>query len=218
MQRRIKWLIIGVILIATAVGLIIIKTSLEQKISTGTYQLSAFKTIIINYADWITVSLIIVGSISLLWGSRRRNLFNVRNDLKKASKLAAKSLRLCPTCHRTQFYVESNQAWYCFECKKYEQSGALENQAKRDVPVEPISLKVQTDKVIKIKKPKQKRRPKIQTEKIKHQTDQIQQPLSKEFVCPRNLDYFSQHPRPKVVPTECISCKNLIQCVCITST
>ena len=218
MQRRIKWLIIGAILITAAVGLIIIKTNLEQQVITGTYKSSIFQTMIFNYGNLVTVSLIIFGSISLLWGSRRKNLINVRNDQKKASKLAAKSLPLCSTCHRAQFYVESNQAWYCFECRKYEHSGTVENQAKRDVPVEPISLKVQTGKVVKIKKPKQKRRTKIQVKKIKHPTDQIQQPLPTEFVCPRNLDYFRQHPRPKVVPPDCISCKNLIQCVCITST
>jgi hypothetical protein len=217
MQRRIRWLIIGAILIVAAVLLIIIKTNLEQQVTTETYKLSIFQTMIINYANLVTASLIIFGSISLLWGSRRKSFFNVRNDLKKASKLAAKSLRLCSVCHRTQFYNDLNQAWYCFECKKYESSSTVENQVKRDAPMEPISIMTQTGTVVKIEKPKQKQQTNTQ-EKPKQPTNQLQQPLPIEFVCPRNLDYFNQHPRPKVVPSECFSCKNLIQCVCITNT
>jgi hypothetical protein len=39
---------------------------------------------------------------------------------------------------------------------------------------------------------------------------------SKANGCPKNLDYFTQKPRPKQVPEECITCKNLITCVCQT--
>ena len=35
--------------------------------------------------------------------------------------------------------------------------------------------------------------------------------------CPKSLDYFTKKPRPKLPPEECISCKNLIKCVCLTS-
>ena len=35
--------------------------------------------------------------------------------------------------------------------------------------------------------------------------------------CPKNLDYYTQKPRPKQTPEECLTCKNLISCVCLTS-
>ena len=35
--------------------------------------------------------------------------------------------------------------------------------------------------------------------------------------CPKNLDYFTKKPRPKLPPEECMSCKNLVNCVCLTS-
>jgi hypothetical protein len=35
--------------------------------------------------------------------------------------------------------------------------------------------------------------------------------------CPKNLDYYTKKPRPKQTPEECITCKNLINCVCLTS-
>ena len=35
--------------------------------------------------------------------------------------------------------------------------------------------------------------------------------------CPKNLLYFSQKPRPKEPPEECLTCKNLIACVCLTN-
>jgi hypothetical protein len=40
---------------------------------------------------------------------------------------------------------------------------------------------------------------------------------SKSDGCPKNLDYFTKKPRPKLPPEECMSCKNLINCVCHTS-
>ena len=35
--------------------------------------------------------------------------------------------------------------------------------------------------------------------------------------CPKNLEYYTKKPRPKQVPEECINCKNLIRCVCLTN-
>ena len=35
--------------------------------------------------------------------------------------------------------------------------------------------------------------------------------------CPKNLSYYTQRPRPKQTPDECMTCKNLIACVCLTS-
>jgi hypothetical protein len=34
--------------------------------------------------------------------------------------------------------------------------------------------------------------------------------------CPKGLEYFTMRPRPKPMPEECITCKNLISCVCLT--
>ena len=35
--------------------------------------------------------------------------------------------------------------------------------------------------------------------------------------CPKNLEYFTQKPRPKEPPEECLTCKNLLTCVCLTN-
>ena len=47
--------------------------------------------------------------------------------------------------------------------------------------------------------------------------DKTQQLPSKSNGCPKNLDYYTKKPRPKQTPEECITCKNLINCVCLTS-
>jgi hypothetical protein len=150
-------------------------------------------------------------------GLKRKNRLNVPNDLKKKTKLAAKSSRVCPTCHKTQFYVEQNQAWYCFECKAYEHPAIVEAQIRRDDPMTPIFIKTQINKTIQIEKPIQKQQTKIQLEKPKRPITFSEQRSLGEFSCPQNLEYFHQNPRPKQMPTECFSCKSLIQCVCITS-
>ena len=46
--------------------------------------------------------------------------------------------------------------------------------------------------------------------------DKCQQTPEKSNGCPKNLDYFTQKPRPKQTPEECFTCKNLIACVCNT--
>jgi hypothetical protein len=43
------------------------------------------------------------------------------------------------------------------------------------------------------------------------------EPSNQNNGCPKNLDYFTKKPRPKQMPEECFSCKNLITCVCLTS-
>ena len=47
--------------------------------------------------------------------------------------------------------------------------------------------------------------------------DKPQQLPSKANGCPKNLDYYTKKPRPKQTPEECITCNNLINCVCLTS-
>jgi hypothetical protein len=48
-------------------------------------------------------------------------------------------------------------------------------------------------------------------------TDKSPQLTSKSNGCPKNIEYFTKKPRPKETPEECITCKNLITCVCLTS-
>ncbi len=44
-----------------------------------------------------------------------------------------------------------------------------------------------------------------------------QQMPPKSNGCPKNLEYYTMKPRPKQTPEECMTCKNLIDCVCLTS-
>jgi hypothetical protein len=58
--------------------------------------------------------------------------------------------------------------------------------------------------------PKQEPQPSKIADKSEH--------LAKESNgCPKNLAYFNLKPRPKQTPEECITCKNLITCVCLTN-
>jgi hypothetical protein len=87
------------------------------------------------------------------------------------------------------------------------------------VQIAPISVGAQTNDIIQMEKSKQQmQRVSIRIEKPKQRIGHSQQPFSSVSVCPHNLDYFSQRPRPKQVPAECIACGNLIQCVCFTNT
>ena len=54
-----------------------------------------------------------------------------------------------------------------------------------------------------------------QEEQPKKLAEKCEEP-SKSFGCPKNLDYFTTRPRPKQTPEECITCSNLITCVCQT--
>jgi hypothetical protein len=87
------------------------------------------------------------------------------------------------------------------------------------VQIAPISVVAQSNDIIQMEKSKQQmQRVSIRIEKPKQRIGHSQQPFSSVSVCPHNLDYFSQRPRPKQVPAECIACGNLIQCVCFTNT
>ena len=59
----------------------------------------------------------------------------------------------------------------------------------------------------------------IETQKLECSAleDNPQQLPSKANGCPKNLDYYTKKPRPKQTPEECITCKNLIDCVCLTN-
>ncbi len=54
-----------------------------------------------------------------------------------------------------------------------------------------------------------------QPEKLVEKCEETEEP-SKSSGCPKNLDYFTKRPRPKQTPEECITCSNLITCVCQT--
>ena len=58
----------------------------------------------------------------------------------------------------------------------------------------------------------------IKTQKQENQPTQLAEKceeLSESNGCPKNLEYFTKRPRPKQTPEECITCKNLITCVCL---
>ena len=102
-----------------------------------------------------------------------------------------------------------------------------------EIPQQTIEIKTQKQKTESIKQPepiKQTTIPKTQKPKVSQQitetktqkqeleiADKPQQLPSKSNGCPKNLDYYNKKPRPKQTPEECITCKNLIDCVCLTS-
>jgi hypothetical protein len=87
------------------------------------------------------------------------------------------------------------------------------------VQIAPISVETKTKSINQMEKPKRRtRRARIRTEKPKQPIGHSQEQFSSANICPHNLAYFSIRPRPKQVPEECIACRNLIQCVCLTDT
>jgi hypothetical protein len=92
-------------------------------------------------------------------------------------------------------------------------------RAARGAKRTPISSSVQAKDTFQAEEPEQQmQQVNTMTEEPAQQKVQPQQPFSGVNVCPHNLDYFSQRPRPKQVPEQCIACDNLIQCVCLTNT
>ena len=61
----------------------------------------------------------------------------------------------------------------------------------------------------------------FKTQKLESESLQLaekfQQEPPKSNGCPKNLEYFTQKPRPKEPPEECMTCTNLIACVCRSS-
>ena len=76
-----------------------------------------------------------------------------------------------------------------------------------------ISPKVNPEKTI----PKQVASIEIQKQEYQsmQEAEKCKEP-SEANGCPKNLEYFTMRPRPKQTPEECITCKNLITCVCLT--
>jgi len=59
----------------------------------------------------------------------------------------------------------------------------------------------------------------IERQKPEYQPTQVAEKCeesTKSNGCPKKLEYFTTRPRPKQTPEECITCKNLIACVCLT--
>jgi len=82
------------------------------------------------------------------------------------------------------------------------------------------SMETQKEETESIKQPEpteQTTIPETQEPECIKLEDTPQQLPSKSNGCPKNLDYYAKKPRPKQTPEECITCKNLINCVCLTS-
>jgi hypothetical protein len=101
---------------------------------------------------------------------------------------------------------------------------AFKLQTRKLIQILPINFanRSQTYHFIQIEKlPSQPARRVIQKQvnepKPMQRVFKSQPALSSASGCPKNLAYFSQRPRPKQTPEECITCKNLISCVCQTS-
>jgi len=118
------------------------------------------------------------------------------------------------------------------------QKAQIQPHKDEKTPQQTTEIKTQKQETESIKQPEpikqttvpktQKQKPKApqQITEIKTQkqeleciklADKTQQLPSKSNGCPKNLDYYTKKPRPKQTPEECITCKNLINCVCLTS-
>jgi hypothetical protein len=75
------------------------------------------------------------------------------------------------------------------------------------------ALHIQTDKLL----PQASSQKKKETRESNQAVNESKAWNSKLDRCPKNLDYFNKKPRPKETPEECFTCKNLIECVCVTN-
>jgi hypothetical protein len=94
------------------------------------------------------------------------------------------------------------------------------NNAKTQMPPAPLTTQIQVPSFNKVEK-SQGQRTVLRTQEQEPDSIQLmeksQQLPSKSNNCPKNIDYFTKKPRPKQMPEECITCKNLINCACQTS-
>jgi len=102
------------------------------------------------------------------------------------------------------------------------QKAQIQPHKDEKTPQQTTEIKTQKQETESIKQPepiKQTTVPKTQKQELEciKLADKTQQLPSKSNGCPKNLDYFTKKPRPKQTPEECITCKNLIACVCLTS-
>jgi len=73
--------------------------------------------------------------------------------------------------------------------------------------------------VINQEKPIPKQITSLETQKQEDQLSKLAEKCeehTESIGCPKNLEYFTQRPRPKQTPDECFTCSNLITCVCLT--
>jgi len=90
-------------------------------------------------------------------------------------------------------------------------------KSPQETTVSESTIRIQDPCINQIEKSPQKiTEPKTQKQEPKSilLEDKSQQPPSGSNRCPKNLDYFTKKPRPKQAPEECMTCKNLISCVC----
>jgi hypothetical protein len=102
------------------------------------------------------------------------------------------------------------------------QKAQIQPHKDEKTPQQTTEIKTQKQETESIKQPepiKQTTVPKTQKQELEciKLADKTQQLPSKSNGCPKNLDYYTKKPRPKQTPEECITCKNLINCVCLTS-
>ena len=102
------------------------------------------------------------------------------------------------------------------------QKAQIQPHKDEKTPQQITEIKTQKQETESIKQPepiKQTTVPKTQKQELEciKLADKSQQLPPKSNGCPKNLDYFTKKPRPKQTPEECITCKNLIACVCLTS-
>jgi hypothetical protein len=102
------------------------------------------------------------------------------------------------------------------------QKAQIQPHKDEKTPQQITEIKTQKQETESIKQPEPiKQTTEIKTQKQETESiklaDKTQQLPSKSNGCPKNLDYYTKKPRPKQTPEECITCKNLINCVCLTS-
>jgi hypothetical protein len=108
----------------------------------------------------------------------------------RCSKQVEKSPRSTPKIKTQKPDVESIQQITVLKSQKLEPESPLQTTVSETQKIEPEIIKL---------------------------ADKPQPLPSKSNGCPKNLDYYTKKPRPKQTPEECITCKNLITCVCLTS-
>ncbi len=183
----------------------------------------------------LMVLLYFLPSLNAFYLSNRRNI----SKTQKAQILPHKDEK---TPQPTTEIKTQKQETECIKLADKIQQLPLTNQIlphkDEKIPPQIFEIKTQKQETESIKQPEpikqttlpktQKQKPKVsqQITEIKTQKQELecikladtpQQIPLKSNGCPKNLDYYTKKPRPKQTPEECITCKKLIDCVCLTS-
>ena len=168
----------------------------------------------------ISAGLLIFSHFSYVRDAVSKSLKLVRSKISKKSQLMCTSpsslIKELPETSITQIQLPKDE-------KISQQKTEIKTQKQE---TESIKQLEPTEQITVPKTQKQKPKAPQQITEIKTQkqeteciklADNPQQLPSKANGCPKNLDYYTKKPRPKQTPEECITCKNLINCVCLTS-